>query len=391
MSLSRRRFLGVMGAGLLSLLPLRFRPLPARADTPQVILHYFDPVQVATTDAVRSTLLAATDLAWLHSGDLVFVKVASNSYFAPPAVTSPAVLAGVIQVLREHGAGTIYVGDMSGAYFVRHLATRTIGSTRESMRINGLLQAVESEGAAVHCFEEVPFEAAYIPGVPAVEHSWNEDLQVAEILDRVDHIINLPRLGKHVLAGASLGLKNAVGWISDHSRMVLHRDAETFHRKIAEINAIPQLKAKMRLTLTLVDHALTTSGPDHGYHLQLDTPLIIASEDVVSHDQVALLVLLWGREQTPAAELAKDPYLTQGDTFNKAFVQQVWQETAQNLPVFEQIEAVTALTHINLAYDILHGGRPGEIHVTSTGLPLDERLIAVLTGYPDSGIRWTPG
>lgn len=387
MSFSRRRFLGMMGAGLLSTLPLRSRAVHANSKLPPVLIHHFDPAQTAVNDAVRSTMLAATDMSWLKGGQSVFVKVASNSYYAPPSVTSPAVLKGVINVLWEYGAGQVYVGDMSGAYFVRHLATRTDGSTRGVMQTNGLLQAAEEAGATVHCFEEVPFESAYISGVPSVSnHSWGNELQVAEILDRVDHIVNLPRLGKHVLAGATLGLKNAVGYISDHSRMVLHRDAETFQQKIAEINAIPQLKDKMRLTMTLVDVALTTFGPDHGYDLKLDTPLIVASEDIVNHDQIALLMLLWGRQLTPSSEIANDPYFQSADYYNKIFVQEVWQQSAQTLPVFESLEANTAMTHINLAYYILRGGRPAEIRVIPTGLPLDERLTAILTGHPELNI-----
>lgn len=378
MQLSRRNFLHLLNAlGLYALLPGKSLALAQE----RVYLHRFDPAQTGITAAVKSTLSAVTDLHWLKAGDSVFLKVASNSYFAPPAVTSPAILEGVIQVLKEAGAGIIYVGDMSGAYYVRHLPTRTDGSTRGAMKINGLLAAAESAGAVVHCFEEVPFDSAYVPGIPPGEHHWGDDLHVAEILDRVDHIINLPRLGSHVLAGASLGLKSAVGWISDHSRMVLHRDAETFHQKIAEVNAIPQLAEKMRLTMTLVDYAMTTFGPDHGYTLALDEPLVLASEDVVSHDQVALLVLLWGRTFTPAGEA--NPYVEQADEFNRSFVQQVWREAAQTLPVFEALDRADVLTHINYAYDLLHGGRPDRIEVLASGLPLDEGLVTLLTARPE--------
>ncbi len=379
MQLSRRNFLRLFQAlGVSALLPnLRL----AQEKTARVHLHQYDPSDLTT--AVKTAMSAATDLRWLKTGDSVFLKVASNSYFAPPAVTSPGILEGVIQLLKESGAGTIYVGDMSGAYYVRHLPTRTDGSTRSVMKINGLLAAAESAGAVVHCFEEVPFDSAYIQGIPPEAHHWGDDLHVAEIVDRVDHIINLPRLGSHVLAGASLGLKSAIGWISDHSRMVLHRDAETFHQKIAEVNAIPQLTSKMRLTMTLVDYALTTFGPDHGYALTLDTPLIVASEDVVSHDQIALLVLLWGRTLTPPDE--ENPYVEQADTFNRSFVQQVWQETAQTLPVFEALDRADVLTHINYAYDLLHGGRPDRIEVMTEGL-LPDALIAILTARPELNI-----
>lgn len=332
-------------------------------------------------------MLAATDLSWLHAGDSVLIKVASNSKFAPPAVTSPAVLSGVIQVLREAGAGDIAVGDMSGAFYVRHLADQTIGSTRDNMRENGLLAAAEAAGVRAVGFEETPFDQAYISGIPPGSHHWSDDLQVAAVLDQVDHVVNLPRLGKHLVAGASLGLKNAIGWISDHSRMVLHRDAATFHEKVAEVNAIPQLVDKMRLTLTLVDHVLTTEGPDSGYILPLEEPLIIASEDVVSHDQIALLTLLWARQLTPRSALDADRYLSQGDELNWWFVRVTWGAEAaaayQSLPVFADLASAEAATHINLAYDILHGGRPDRIEVSPGGLALPDALTAVLTRNPD--------
>ncbi len=386
-NLSRRNFLGISFTGLLAL--LNRQSLTAATDDPAAIptvhLHTYDPASTTATDAVRAAMQATTDLSWLRQGDSVFVKVASNSNYKPPSVTSPDALEGVITLLKEAGAGTVYVGDMSGAQFVRHLPTETIGSTRENMRTNGLLAAAEAAGATIHCFEEVSFEQAYIPGVPSGEHHWGDDLRVAEILDRVDHIINLPRLGKHVLAGASLGLKNAVGWISDHSRMVLHRDAATFQEKIAEINTISQLAGKLRLTLTLADQALTTYGPDAGYHYSLRQPLIIASEDLVSHDQVALLALLWARQQTPKDALAQDPYPAQSNSLNWWFVRVTWDNEIagyQNLPTFDPVAAADALTHINLAYDILHGGRPAQIEVIPGGLPLDERLASLLTADP---------
>ncbi|MFN8528597.1 MAG: DUF362 domain-containing protein [Anaerolineae bacterium] len=330
-------------------------------------------------------MAAVTDFAWLHPGDSVFVKVASNSNLAPPSVTSPDVLEGVIRSLQAAGAGTIYVGDMSGAQFVHHLADHTMGSTRDNMRDNGLLAAAEAAGAVIHCFEEIPFETAYVPGVVSGTHHWGDGLQVAEILDRVDHIVNLPRLGKHVLAGASLGLKNAVGWISDHSRMVLHRDGATFHEKIAELNIVPQLRDKMRFTLTLADRALTTYGPDAGYALPLSHPLIIASTDVVSHDQIALLTLMWARRQIPADVLAQDPYPDQSNGLNWWFVRVTWGDEIagyQELPTVDDLAAADSLTHINLAYDRIHGGRPDAIEVIPGGLGLPQTLGDQLTRDP---------
>jgi len=384
-NISRRTVLKAAGISLASFM-LPIRPYVQRTRH-TVHLHTFNPTDTPTTSAVQTACAAATDFAWLRPGDSVFVKVASNSDRSAPSVTSPDVLAGVIRSLQAAGAGTIYVGDMSGAQFVRHLAAETTGSTRANMRRNGLLAAAESAGATIHCFEEVPFAQAYVPGIPADSaHHWGDELHVAEILDRVDHIVNLPRLGKHVLAGASLGLKNAVGWISDHSRMVLHRDGATFHEKIAELNTIPQLRDKLRLTLTLADRILTTYGPDAGYALPLSNPLVIASTDVVSHDQIALLTLLWARRQTPADMLAQDPYPAESNGLNWWFVRVTWGEEIagyQELPVYDDLAAADAFTHINYAYDLLHGGRPDQIAVIPGAAALPESLVTQLTRDPE--------
>jgi uncharacterized protein (DUF362 family) len=397
--LTRRGFLKGVGSGLFGvmtgsglLVSGTSSPKVLASDRPdsRVLIHRFDPAATSAREAVREAILATTDLSWLQQGDSVFVKVASNSDLAPPAVTSPAVLEGVVSLLKEAGAGTVYVGDMSGAQFVRHLPDETVGSTRENMRKNGLLAAAEAAGAEVHCFEEVPFESAYVPGIPAGDHHWGEELFVAEVLDRVDHIINLPRLGKHVLAGASLGLKNGIGWISDHSRMVLHRDGATFHEKIAEVNAIPQIAGKTRLVLTLVDGALTTYGPDRGHHLPVAQPLIVASDDVVSHDQVAMLALLWARQRTPSAVLAEDPFPDETNGLNWWFVRVYWGEEAaaryETLPVFPAMASPETPTQINLAWDLLHDGRPEMIEVLTSGLALDDDFSALLVADLTLGI-----
>jgi hypothetical protein len=214
-------------------------------------------------------------------------------------------------------------------------------------------------------------------------------LQVAAILDEVDHIVNLPRLGKHGLAGVTLGLKNAVGWISDYSRGVLHRDAATFQEKIVEINTIPQLAGKLRLTLTLADQALTTFGPDNGYHLALARPFILAAEDIVSHDQVALVALAWARQRTPADALAADPYPAETNGLNWWFVRVYWGEEAasryETLPTFDLLSADQP-THINLAWERLHGGRPAALEIVPGGAAPDEGLLTLLAEQAALGI-----
>jgi hypothetical protein len=142
----------------------------------------------------------------------------------------------------------------------------------------------------------------------------------------------------------------------------------------------------MRLTLTLADQALTTYGPDAGYHYPLSHPLIIASDDVVSHDQTALLALLWTRLQTPQDMLAQDPYPAQSNALNWWFVRVTWDNEIagyQNLPTVDDLAAADALTHINHAFELLRGGRPEQIKIVTGGLPPEESLLSLLTDAPE--------
>jgi hypothetical protein len=136
------------------------------------------------------------------------------------------------------------------------------------------------------------------------------------ILTEMDHVVLMPRCGRHVLAGSTLGLKAAVGWWRHDSRLEYHRDAATFSEKTADANTVPTLLGKQRLVLTSATHVLTTFGPDEGYVHQPDTGLVIASRSVVAHDMVSLAWLLEGRAATPAARrdgLLDDP--NQSGTF----------------------------------------------------------------------------
>ncbi len=177
----------------------------------------------------------------------------------------------------------------------------------------------------------------------------------------------------------SAGSAITAGWCCTATRA-------TFQEKIAELNTIPQLANKTRLTLTLADRILTTYGPDTGYHLPLAHPLIVASDDVVSHDQIALLVLLWARQQTPAAALSEDPYPAQSDGLNWWFVRVTWDDEIagyQTLPTFDHPAAADALTHINYAFDLMHGGRPDLLQVIPGSIPLEDSLVSLLTADPD--------
>ena len=249
--------------------------------------------------AVRESALAVSDFSWLSRNDAVFIKPALNSGLSYPSTTSPVAIAAMVALLKEKGAGRVLVGDMSGIEHVKLSPTGISGSTRKLMEAAGIAKAAQAAGGELYFFEEAGWNAFYEDQMTAGAH-WKNGLMMPNILKDVDHIILMPRCGRHVLAGCTLGLKAAVGYWRTDTRLEYHRDAATFHEKTAEANTARTLLQKQRLVVSAADKILTTFGPDKGYVHQPETGLIIASESVVAHDMVSLAWLLENRHHIPA-------------------------------------------------------------------------------------------
>ena len=244
--------------------------------------------------AVRSSAEAATDFFWLSKGDAVFIKPVINSGNPYPATTSPVAVAAVVELLREKGAGRVIVGDMSGVEHVRFSQAGLTGSSRKLMEACGMAKVVHASGAEMHFFEEAGWNAFY-EETPLTGSNWKHALMMPNILKEVQHIVLMPRCGRHILAGSSLGLKAATGYWRHDTRLEYHRDAFTFHEKTAEANTVETLRKKQRLVVTAADKILTTLGPDKGRVFHPENGLMIASESVVAHDMVSLAWLLESR------------------------------------------------------------------------------------------------
>lgn len=276
--------------------------------------------------AVRSVAEAATDFSWLSRGDTVFIKPVANSPNMYPATTAPQAVFGVTKLLLEKGAGKVIVGDKPGVLSVFHEKDDLDGSSREVLTTVGLHQAALDAGAEVHYFDEAGYDA--YSGFHTVNPGhWKGELILPNILNQADHIVLLPRVSRHTLAGTTLGLKAAVGWLRDDSRLEFHRDADSFYDKIAEINDATVLRSKLRLALSVATQVLSTYGPDKGYVTEPDPGLVFASESLIAHDMAALGWLLWNREfETPPGEISffSDPYTGIPSSLNRGFVGYMW-------------------------------------------------------------------
>jgi uncharacterized protein (DUF362 family) len=251
--------------------------------------------------AVRYAAEAATDFSWLSKGDAVFIKPALNSGKPYPSTTSPTAIAAMVELLRERGAGRVIVGDMSGVEHLKFSPSGQRGSTRNLMEASGMSKVVQRSGAELHFFEEAGWNAFY-KEMPLASSHWKCPLMMPDILQEVQHIVLMPRCGRHILAGSTLGLKAAVGYWRHDTRLEYHHDASTLHKKTAEANTVETLRKKQRLVVTAADKILVTYGPDKGYVCQPNDGLVIASESVVAHDMVSLAWLLENRRTMPDTE-----------------------------------------------------------------------------------------
>ena len=241
--------------------------------------------------AVRAAL-APLDLSWLSAGDSVFVKLACNSPFVHPATTAPSAVRGVVAALYDAGAGRVIVGDQAGVEHVRLAeGEQRFGATRDLTRRNGLLQAITDSGAEAHFFDEADYDGGYFEGTPPADTYWTEPIWLPNIVREVDHIVNLPRIASHSLAGYTHGLKNAMGWLRDDSRFHVHHKAGFFHEKYVDINHCAELLDRVRLTLSVAESLLLHGGPDRGTIVPLDAVLAVASSHLGNHDAVTAAIL----------------------------------------------------------------------------------------------------
>ena len=183
-----------------------------------------------------------------------------------------------------------------------------------------MFQAAQAGGAELYFPEEHGWNDFFEDG-PAGSH-WKSGIWIPSILQRVDHIILMPRSSRHMLLGNTLGMKAVVGYMRFDSRTEYHRDAASIYAKTAEANTIPTLKNKLRLALTVATKTISTMGPDQGNISEPETGLIFASDSIVAHDMVSQAWVNMNRAQVPESQkmTVRDPYMTFHNPFNRATV-----------------------------------------------------------------------
>jgi uncharacterized protein (DUF362 family) len=350
-------------------------------------------------DAVRQAC-AKLDFSWLKAGDSVLIKIASNSGNVHPAVTSPAAVRGLVAELKARGAKRVVVGEQSGVESVRLVAgEKRFKSTKELLAKNGLLAAIGESGAEGHFFDDQGYDKGYFEATPPAGSHWQQKMMLPNIIREVDHIVYLPRLSSHVLAGYTHGLKIAVGWLRDDSRNHLHLDAASFYEKYVEVNYVKEIRDRFRLVLTLAEAMLLHAGPDKGTVHTLDPRLVIASRNLASHDAIASGVLLHASGLVEPATQGGIPYSPNtADGINKLFVTQ-FVTSATGIPwgpgdpaSYTQLKAhafeKNASSDRAIARAFAISGTPSKIRAVVVAEPPDGALSEKVTAHGEGRVAF---
>lgn len=263
-------------------------------------------------EAIENVLLKSTDnLGWLKKGDKVLLKPALNSPDRYPATTSPDSVEVVYDVLVARGARVI-IADQSGIEHVQHSPREIIGSSKKCFLSSGMGKGLEKDFVAL---ETRGWDKGFKHFKNTKTSSWKNGFYMTNIVDVVDHVINLPRVSTHAQAGVTLGFKNFVGMLRQDSRAEFHADGpffqafkmytrktsqthdakncNKFFEKIVEISE--GVRDKLRLTLFVGTRAQVTFGPDRkvmrGFTSKVvmpETGLVFASANQVSAEAFAI-------------------------------------------------------------------------------------------------------
>ena len=216
----------------------------------------------------------------VEPGNTILVKPNFNTADPPPASSDPQFVKAVIELLYEHGAGRVVVGESSMISL----------STRDTLCKTGMLQAAKEAGAEVVIFDE----GEWVP--VTTDGRYLKRVALAKAGLEAKKIVYVCCLKTHRYAEFTLSLKLAMGFVRRWDRVWMH--LWRLSEKLAELNLA------IAPDLIIVDgrRCFIAGGPSGG---ELREPnLILASGDRIAMDVEALKVI----QSYPGHGLKKSPW-----------------------------------------------------------------------------------
>ena len=216
-------------------------------------------------------------------------------------------------------------------------------------------------------------------------------MMLPNVIKEADHIVYLPRLSSHILAGYTHGLKSSVGWLRDDSRNHLHLDAASFYEKYTEVNYADEIRDRFRMIITLAEKMLLDLGPDDGTVHPVDPMIAIASQNLAHHDALSVAIQLHiDQVVEPDTTLSYSAGLA--NTVNKAFVTTLVEsrtglewgpgaaEDYTDLEAHPFEQGLSSDRGLARAWQI-EGGAPSDIPVLVVGEHPDSALAEYIVGH----------
>jgi len=206
--------------------------------------------------------------AFVREGSRVLLK--PNLLFGKSpekaVTTHPAVVKGVIQIVREAG-GVPFIGD--------------------SPSVGSLMRTAEKAGIKAVANEmKCPLVEFNNPVLPSQRRgNIFKQLEIDQTVLEADVIINLPKFKTHSLTLLTLGVKNLFGCVPGPRKALWHLKAGEDRKTFAQI--LVDIYQVIQPSLTILDGivGMEGNGPNSGRSIPLG--LILASRDSVSLDQIA--------------------------------------------------------------------------------------------------------
>ena len=243
-------------------------PNPFTRDGKALVVMVHGRHQEALLSEGVALLGGLTSLALVGKHVLVKPNVVNNR--PAPSTTSPALVAAVVQMVKDAG-GVVTVADSSG--MLRF-------PTSENLSATGVRQAAESAGARVLALEEHAW-VRVDPSLAVTSRSYLVSKPVYE----AEVFLNLPVVKTHQFAHYSCGLKNLVGIIHPRNRPSVRFLSGRWHERIAELN----LAVHPQLTIADATTMMIAGGPTSGTAAQAN--VLLLSGDRVALDAVAVALI----------------------------------------------------------------------------------------------------
>jgi uncharacterized protein (DUF362 family) len=237
-------------------------------------------------ETVRNTIALLGGLGhFIRKGDTVLVK---PNYAVPMtsetgATTNPEVVVGVIEAVKETGAGEIIVAESSIVGF-------DAGKIMEEL---GVTELFEEAGARVLTLDK---NRDNVVERKVPRGKLLKNVRIFKPVVDCDVLISVPVLKTHIYTGVSLGMKNVKGTLPDAQKKVFHRVG--VRKKTGEPFELDRCIADMMTIhhpdFTLIDGTVGQEGfvPGSGV---CGTPVrmnaIIAGTDFVAVDAVGAYVM----------------------------------------------------------------------------------------------------